>query len=270
VTEPGTATDPDTAADTAAPSAPAEPDRPTGGSGSPTWARYLLVAGGALALLLLGAAAGMLIGLPGSTSVPVPGPDSVDVGFAQDMSVHHEQAVRMATWERDHTTDPQLRQLAFDIETGQSRQIGYMQGWLGLWGASNQSPDGYMRWMPADGPGMAGMPGMAGHGGGTQSGAAPASDGVAGDGVARMPGMASDQEIRELTTSTGPAMDTLFLRLMLRHHEGGAGMLSYAARAAQQPEVRNLASQMLTSQTAESDYMHQLLAARGAAPLPAG
>ena len=126
-----------------------------------------------------------------------------------------------------------------------------------------------MRWMPADGPGMAGM---SGHGGGTgaQPGAAPAGDGVPGGGVARMPGMASDQEIRELTTSTGPAMDTLFLRLMLRHHQGGAGMLNYAARAAQQPEVRNLASQMLTSQTAESDYMHQLLAARGAAPLPAG
>ncbi|HEX4358155.1 MAG TPA: DUF305 domain-containing protein [Pseudonocardia sp.] len=274
MTEPGTATDPDTANDTAndtaAPSGPAGPDRPTGGSGSPTWARYLLVAGGAVALLLLGAAAGMLIGLPGSTSVPVPGPDSVDVGFAQDMSVHHEQAVRMATWERDHTTDPQLRQLAFDIETGQSRQIGYLQGWLGLWGASNQSPDGYMRWMPADGPGMSGMSGMSGRDTSAQPGAAPAGDGVPGGGVARMPGMASDQEIRELTTSTGPAMDTLFLRLMLRHHQGGAGMLNYAARAAQQPEVRNLASQMLTSQTGESDYMDQLLAARGAAPLPAG
>jgi uncharacterized protein (DUF305 family) len=256
-------TDRATGTGTAELNTPAEPDKPRGATGSPSWARYMLVAGGAVALLLLGAAAGMLIGLPGSTSVPVPGPDSVDVGFAQDMSVHHEQAVRMASWERDHTTDPELRQLAFDIETGQSRQIGYMQGWLGLWQASNQSPSGYMRWMPADGPGMAGMPGMSGgHGG---SGAAQPAGGVA-----TMPGMASDQEIRELTTSTGPAMDTLFLRLMLRHHQGGGPMLGYAARAAQEPEVRNLASQMLTSQTAESDYMRQLLAARGAAPLPPG
>ncbi|MCU1650336.1 MAG: hypothetical protein JWQ60_1485, partial [Pseudonocardia sp.] len=75
---------------------------------SPGWVRYLLLAGGAVALLLVGAAAGMLIGLPGSSAPAVPGPDSVDVGFAQDMSVHHEQAVRMATWERDHTTDPEL------------------------------------------------------------------------------------------------------------------------------------------------------------------
>ncbi|HEX4248956.1 MAG TPA: DUF305 domain-containing protein [Pseudonocardia sp.] len=265
MTDPATAT----ATATAEPDTSAEPDH----SGSPTWARYVLVAGGAVALLLLGAAAGLLIGLPGSTSVAVPGPDSVDVGFAQDMSVHHEQAVRMASWERDHTTDPELRQLAFDIETGQSRQIGYLQGWLALWRASNQSPSGYMRWMPADGPGMAGMPGMSGHGSPSAgAGGQPGAGGgqQPGAGVAQMPGMASDQEIRELTTSTGPAMDALFLQLMLRHHQGGAPMLSYAARAAQEPEVRNLASQMLTSQTAESDYMRRLMAARGATPLPAG
>jgi uncharacterized protein (DUF305 family) len=223
---------------------------------SPSWVRYLVLTGGAVALLLVGAAAGMLIGLPGSSAPAVPGADSVDVGFAQDMSVHHEQAVRMATWERDHTTDPELRQLSFDMESGQSRQIGYLQGWLGLWGASTQPPGAYMRWMPADMPGMSGM-----H---TTTGS------TAGAGVSRMPGMASDQELRKLTGSTGPAMDVLFLQLMLRHHEGGAGMLDYAARAAQNPEVRNLASQMLTSQTAESQYLRQLLAARGVSPLPPG
>jgi uncharacterized protein (DUF305 family) len=233
-----------------------------GAARSPNWVRYLLLAGGAVALLLVGAAAGMLIGLPGSSAQAVPGPDSVDVGFAQDMSVHHEQAVRMATWERDHTTDPELRQLSFDMESGQSRQIGYLQGWLGLWGASTQPPGAYMRWMPADAAGMAGMPGM--------SGGHTTARSTAGAGVSRMPGMASEQELRTLTSSTGPAMDVLFLQLMLRHHEGGAGMLDYAARAAQNPEVRNLASQMLTSQTAESWYLRQLLAARGASPLPPG
>lgn len=228
----------------------AAPDR-----GAPLWSRYVLVAGGALALLLLGAAAGILIGLPGSSEAPAsPGPDSVDVGFAQDMTVHHEQAVEMATWERDHTTDPQLRQLAYDIESGQSRQIGHMQGWLGLWGASALPTGPYMRWMPSD------MPGMSGHG----------ASGSTGTGVTRMPGMATDAELHQLRTSTGAAMDTLFLQLMLRHHQGGAGMLTYAAHAAAQPDVRNLAAQMLTAQTNESTYMRDLLARRGAAPLPGG
>ena len=64
----------------------------------------------------------------------------MDVGFAQDMSVHHQQAVQMASWERDHTTDPALKQLAFDIETTQLQQIGRMQGWLGLWGVARRRP----------------------------------------------------------------------------------------------------------------------------------
>ncbi len=216
----------------------------------PTWVRYLLVAGAALALLLLGASAGVLLGLPGSSAeAAVPSADSVDVGFAQDMSVHHEQAVEMATWERDHTTDPRLRQLSYDIESGQSRQIGHMQGWLDLWGAATQ-PDGrYMRWMPADAMGSM-------------------HDAQSAAGVDRMAGMATDIDLRQLRASTGPALDTLFLQLMLRHHEGGAPMLSYAAQHAQTGPVRNLAAQMLSAQTAEGQYVHQLLAERGATPLP--
>jgi uncharacterized protein (DUF305 family) len=97
------------------------------------WARPAIALLAALGLLLLGAAAGLLVGLPGSSGTSVPAADSVDVGFAQDMSEHHQQAVQMASWERDHTTDPALKQLAFDIESTQLQQIGRMQGWLGLW-----------------------------------------------------------------------------------------------------------------------------------------
>lgn len=217
----------------------------------PSWVRYLVPIAAAVALLLFGAAAGLLIKVPGAPTDTTPGPDSVDVGFAQDMSVHHEQAVQMATWERDHTTEPALRQLAFDIESTQSRQIGHMQGWLGLWSAATQSSGRYMRWMPM--PSARPGPGMTGAG---------------SSGVDRMPGMATDEELRRLRTSTGQPMDVLFLQLMLRHHEGGTDMLSYAAAHAEQPDVRNLAGQMLTSQRSEADYLRQLLAQHGAAPLP--
>jgi uncharacterized protein (DUF305 family) len=199
-------------------------------------------------LLLVGATGGLLIGR--SSAPEVPGADSVDVGFLQDMSVHHQQAVEMASWERDHTADPELRQLAFDIEGTQTGQIGRMQGWLELWGASAQ-PVGrpYMTW-------MAGAP----------TGAHDHS--VTASGVATMPGMASPDELKRLRTSTGKGLDVLFLQLMLRHHEGGAPMLSYAAQNASQEPVRNLAGQMLSAQTAEADYITQLLSARGGAPLP--
>lgn len=227
--------------------------------GRPAWSRYLLVIGAAVALLLLGAAAGVLLGVPGSSSAQAtPKADSVDVGFAQDMTVHHEQAVQMATWERDHTSDPRLRQLAFDIESGQSRQIGHMQGWLALWDAAALPSGPHMKWMTTEGSGQ--MDHMSS---GSMSGSMSS-----GSGVDRMPGMATDDELRRLRSSTGAPLDTLFLQLMLRHHEGGTGMLAYAGQYASIPDVRNLASQMLKAQTTESEYMRQLLTQLGAAPLP--
>lgn len=223
---------------------PATPPR------EPRWVRPFVAIAAAVGLLLLGAAAGLLIGLPGSSdNLTVPDAGSVDVGFAQDMSVHHQQAIEMASWERDHTTDPVLRQLAYDIESSQTAQLGRMQGWLSLWGAATMHTGGYMAWM-ADAPAHAHGP--------------P----VANGGVATMPGMASADELRRLRASSGTELDVLFLQLMLRHHEGGAGMLQYAAGKAIVPDVRNLASQMLSSQNAEAAYMTQLLTQRGGQPLP--
>ncbi|MCU1612312.1 MAG: hypothetical protein JWM45_4228, partial [Pseudonocardiales bacterium] len=131
------------------------------------WIRWFVRAGVLLAVLLLGAALGMF--LTGGSAQPKGG--AVDVGFAQDMSVHHRQAVLMAGLARDRSTDPAIRLIAFDIETNQLQQIGQMQGWLSLWNAAPLPTGRYMTWM-ADTPWMAGMA----HG---------------TPGVATMPGMAS-------------------------------------------------------------------------------
>jgi uncharacterized protein (DUF305 family) len=175
----------------------------------------------------------------------------VDVGFAQDMSVHHRQAVLMAGLARDRSTDPAIRLLAFDIETNQLEQIGQMQGWLSLWNAAALPTGRYMTWMTGADP----MPGMAGMAHGAT-------------GVATMPGMASPADLDRLRVASGAQFDMLFLQLMLRHHQGGAPMAQYAAQHGEIPQVRNLAEKMVISQGAESDYMTQLLAQRGAQPLP--
>ena len=218
---------------------------------APRWARVLIAAGLAAALLLLGATGGLLLGRSGSGGLAVPAAGSVDVGvdvgFAQDMSVHHDNVVQMASWVRDHSSDPVVRQLAYDIESGQTAQVGQMQGWLSMWGAASQPTGGYMRWMPD----MSADPGMGHH---------------VGAGVAAMPGMASQDDLARLRASTGRAGDVLFLQLTIRHHDGGAPMLRYAARHAEAPQVRNLAAQMLTAQSAETALMRQMLAERGAAP----
>ncbi|AOS62262.1 DUF305 domain-containing protein [Actinoalloteichus hymeniacidonis] len=226
-----------------------EPERASS-SGGPNWVRILVASAAVLTLLLLGAAAGMLIGLPGAANRAAPPADSVDVGFAQDMSVHHRQATQMATLYRANGTQDDILTLAFDIDTNQRAQIGWMQGWLNLWDRPLNPPGEYMAWMSEGG----------GHGhGGAEPGASPEE---------AMPGMASQEELERLRSLRGTELDIFFLQLMLRHHEGGTEMAAYAAERAAIPQVSNLASNMLNHQTAESRKMTGMLSDLGAEPLP--
>lgn len=220
-------------------------------AGTPGWMRLVIVAGGLLAALLLGAAGGLLLGASQEDAVAAPGPQSVDVGFAQDMSVHHRQGVLMANIARERSTDPAISVLAYDIESTQLEQVGRMQGWLSLWNAAPLPTGAHMTWMSATN----------GHGG--HQGGAP------GAGVQVMPGMASEEEITRLRSLSGTEFDVLFLQLMTRHHQGGVPMMREAAERAQLPQVRNLAAQMLASQSKEVGYMTDLLTRHGAHPLPA-
>ncbi len=83
-----------------------------------------------------------------------------------------------------------------------------------------------------------------------------------------MPGMATNAEITKLIGLKGETSDTFFLQLMIRHHMGGAAMMSDAANHAASPAVRNFASKMLAAQQSEIVVMTGMLTARGAKPLP--
>lgn len=214
--------------------------------------RTALLTLGIIGAILIGFAIGVLARIPlnGSTE-PDPGP--VDVGFGQDMSAHHAQAVEMAGVLLVRSTDTEVRRLAYDILTTQQSQIGRMQGWLQLWGEPAQSVDGFMGWMAEP---------MGGH---DHSGAdMPHHSGP----VSTMPGMATPAELAALRQATSPKLDTMFLQLMLRHHQGGLSMIDYAAQHADTTAVRTLAETMATTQRGESDLMTTMLTARGAAPLP--
>ncbi|HEV2778300.1 MAG TPA: DUF305 domain-containing protein [Actinophytocola sp.] len=214
--------------------------------------RALVLTGATLVVLLVGAAIGMLITTARVDRAPsAPSPESVDVGFAQDMQVHHLQAVTMAGIARDHTTDPEVHTLAFDIESTQLGQASEMAGWLTVWGRP-ELPDagrGHMAWMTGSGHG---------HGDAT----------TAAGGSARMPGMATTEELNRLRTVSGKELDVLFLQLMLRHHQGAIPMAQFAADRAGTGYVRDLAQKILSGQTAEVTLMTTMLAARGATPLP--
>jgi uncharacterized protein (DUF305 family) len=216
--------------------------------------RVLVFAAAAIVLLLVGAAIGMLVTLSRTETAAAPDADSVDVGFAQDMRVHHLQAVTMAGLERDRTTDPVLRGIAFDIESTQLTQLSVMAGWLTVWGQPDLPAPGaaHMGWMSEGGKHQ-----HSNGEGGTTTGP-----------VQRMPGMATTDEVNQLRKLSGKDLDVLFLQLMLRHHQGGLEMAQYAAEHASEPYVRNLAQKVVSSQDNEIKLMTQYLSQRGATPLP--
>ena len=214
---------------------------------APRTLRTALLAVIAVGLVLLGGGLAVALGI-GRTDQP--GADSVDVGFSRDMAAHHLQGVEMANLALERSDDPAVRGLAFDIAETQNNQVGRMHGWLALWGVTPTGGD-TMAW-------------MAGSDGGHDMG-------DMGDmgGDALMPGMATDEELTALRGLSGTAFDVEFLRLMIRHHQGGLDMAEYAAENAQESVVRVLASTIAESQTGEIREMARMLDDRGGTPLPA-
>src|SRR3954454_22262514 len=105
----------------------ADPAPPTGGGGgdddepggSPWWHAPSRLVALAIALVFLGAAAGYAVTARGDR---VPGAGSVDVGFLQDMRLHHDNAVAMAFQYLQKPVadqDPGLRIVAGEILLGQ-------------------------------------------------------------------------------------------------------------------------------------------------------
>jgi uncharacterized protein (DUF305 family) len=192
-----------------------------------------------VALLVIAGAVGWLVRGSGGGGTSTPSANSVDAGFAQDMAIHHIQAVTMAGYARDNTTNPAVKNLAFDIETSQNFQVGEMQGWLDNWGLSRIDPTP-MAWM--------------GHADAVHNGL--------------MPGMATPAQLTKLESLHGTALDILFLQLMIRHHQGGIPMARYASEHASEPYVRTLASSIVAAQSSELIQMEQMLRNLGGQLLP--
>ncbi|WP_330232174.1 DUF305 domain-containing protein [Nocardia sp. NBC_00508] len=170
---------------------------------------------------------------------------SVDIGFAQDMSAHHAQALLLA-----HTlpgdADRQVRVLADRIEIAQAAEIAMMHGWLLLFDRPLTAPEP-----------MAWMHGTDQHAAGQHHNAAS------------MPGMASIDEIARLGGSHGVEGEILFLQLMIRHHRGGLDMTRAAFDDPLTAEpIRKVALRMAQDQSNEIGVMTAMLTVRHGAALP--
>jgi uncharacterized protein (DUF305 family) len=210
---------------------PPELGEPTPGEGGgPWWHSRWRLAVLAVALMFL---AGSAVYTWVTVQSQPPAEGSVDVGFLQDMRLHHDQAVQMAwiyTRKDPAGQDRLLTQIAGEILFGQQFEAGVMAQQLRSWERSEANDTGIsMAWM--------GMP-------------------VPSD---RMIGMASQAELEELAVTDGPSADRLFARLMLGHHEGGVHMAEDAALRAETDEVRVLARSMWMAQIDEITELRRIL-----------
>ena len=131
--------------------------------------------------------------------------------------------------------DQTLRTLTLDMLLTQQAQIGQMQGWLAAWNQPLASSPSSMETMP----GMSDMN--------------------------TMPGMASQTQVNALLTLPEPVAEVSFLRLMIRHHQGGVTMAQEVLRQTQQPAVVRLATAIVQSQQSEILAMQEMLRERGMA-----
>ena len=191
------------------------------------WQHPVNVVGLVVAVALIG---GMLGWLVRDTSSNERG-NAADVGFLHDMRAHHEQAVQMAyIYLGLEDTSPGLRTVAGSILVGQNIEIGRMIQMLRDMGQPEAAEtDEAMAWM--------GMPT-------TQE---------------QMPGMATEDQLRELAASSGREADELFVELMVAHHEAGVHMAEAAEEAASLGKVQSLARSIVTGQRGEIAELQGLL-----------
>lgn len=172
---------------------------------------------------------------------------AIDIGFAQSMAQHHDQAILMSQIVMAKASS-RLGRLAIAIQTKQLIEVGHMQAWLRLAEQPLLPRSNEMDWMllgpaPLD-------PALSDY-----LAACRAAGGA-------MPGMASTDQLNALRTQQGEDADRLFIDMMIRHHVGALPMALFASKHAETPQVRALATSMRLEQYREIHYLNGLLLQR--------
>lgn len=158
-----------------------------------------------------------------AAGTPAAGPhNDADVMFARMMIPHHQQAIQMSDMIlAKEGINSEITELAQQIKDAQAPEIAQMSGWLAGWGQNPSPSIGMDHDM----------------GGGTMTQA----------------------EMESLENATGHEADRLFLTGMVKHHQGAITMAEHELANGQNPEVKQLAQDIIDAQKAEIAKMNQLL-----------
>ncbi|MCX5384094.1 DUF305 domain-containing protein [Streptomyces sp. NBC_00083] len=175
--------------------------------------------------------------------------NAADVAFAQQMIPHHQQALEMARLAEGRAADAEVKDLATAIEKAQDPEIDTMKGWLKAWGkplpsSPHSSPSASSSASPSASSSMGDMPGM-NHGSGAGS---------------AMPGMMSDQDMRDLAAAKGKDFDRKFSQLMIGHHQGAVAMAKDEQKNGDNADAKRLAGNVIAAQNAEIEQMNKIVA----------
>ena len=159
---------------------------------------------------------------------------TADVNFMSGMIHHHAQAIVMSRWAASHGANPAVQRLADRIINAQQDEILTMQSWLR--DRRQPVPDATATGMKMN---MGGM-----------------------EHEMLMPGMLTDEQMKQLDAARGPEFDRLFLTYMIQHHKGAVSMVkelfdSYGA--GQDEVVFKFASDVNVDQTTEIARMEKML-----------
>ncbi|MBB4981787.1 MULTISPECIES: DUF305 domain-containing protein [Streptomyces] len=151
--------------------------------------------------------------------LPDESPNGADFRYVQMMMVHHRQALTMTDLVPRRASSPQVKKVAARIAAAQRPEIGAMEGWL----KNNGGPR-----------------------------AQGAHDHHS------MPGMATEAQLEELRSAKGEAFDALFLKLMIKHHEGAVTMAAEVLSEGNNVLVEEMANDVIAQQSSEIDRMRSL------------
>jgi uncharacterized protein (DUF305 family) len=167
-----------------------------------------------------------------------------DIDFMSHMIGHHAQAIVMSKMAPTHGASPGVLRLAERIINAQQDEIATMQQWLG----DRRQP------VPEAKP----------------MGMKMTMNGV--EHVMLMPGMLTDEQMKQLDEARGQTFDRLFLTFMIQHHRGAVSMVQelFGSYGAGQDEIvfkfANDVSVDQTTEIARMERMLALLALEGRAP----
>ncbi|MCW2842774.1 MAG: hypothetical protein JWN22_690 [Nocardioides sp.] len=159
--------------------------------------------------------------------------NDADVAFATDMIPHHAQALAMVDLTRGRDLDPAFERLSQQILDAQGPEIETMKGWLVDW--DQPVPETSRDHLHADAGGMS-------------------------MGAGDMPGMMSDQEMAGLDAAGDATFEDMWLRMMIRHHEGAIEMARTEQTDGEYADAVSLADDIETAQAHEITQMKAMLA----------